>query len=310
PDQPPGIVSPPEPTSQEIRRSDTDNQWKPLPHGPLLRTTESTFKVETTTAQPIVHGFVTPKAQTEKTPEANNIYAWAGDSKILVVEPSTEQPAEVTTVITTTEQQTTTEEPTTSTTEQPTTAVVFYRDTVPTTETSLTTESTDAARYITTFSPSTTTIVVPITENNEVVEATTVPKPLAPIFDHFAEENKGQRNKSEIHDNSSGVRKILHDLITLPPSKVELSLSDTSNISTVLPVIITMPTTVPSLDESGTVTMNSADIGVVTELGGNLKVSGCNVYGKYYKINDKVTALSKPCSDRCTSFSYVLLSRC
>ncbi|CAL1271351.1 unnamed protein product [Larinioides sclopetarius] len=298
PDQPPGIVSLPEPTSQEIRRSDNDNQWKPLPHGPLLRTTGSTFKVESTTAQPIIHSFVTSKTQTEKTLEVNNIYVWAGDSKIQVAEQSTEQP-EITTVMTTTEQQTTTEEPTTtsSTTEQPTTAVVFYRDTVTTTETPFTTESPYGAKEITTFPPSTTTIVVPITENNEVVEVSTESKPLAPIFDPSAEENKGKQNKSEIHDNSSGVRKILDDLITLPPFKVEPSLSDTSNISTVLPVIITMPTTVPSVEESGTVTMNSADIGVVTELGGNLKVSGCNVYGKYYKINDKVTALSKPCSE-------------
>ncbi|XP_055932247.1 mucin-2-like isoform X2 [Argiope bruennichi] len=298
PDQPPGIVSLPEPTSQEIRRSDTDNQWKPLPHGPLLRTTESTFKAESTTiadVQPI-HAFVTPKLQTEKAPEVNNMYVWAGDSKIQTTEPSTEKP-ETTTVITTTEQQTTTEEATTSsTTEQPTTTVV-YRETIPTTETPLATESTESTEEIRTLPPSTTTITIPTTEVNEVVDATSEPKPLAPIFDPKAEENKGQQNKSGIHDNSSGVRKILHDLITLPPSKVELSISDTSNISTVLPVIITFPTTVPSVEEFGTVTMNSADIGVVTELGGNLKVSGCNVYGKYYKINDKVTALSKPCTE-------------
>lgn len=180
--------------------------------------------------------------------------------------------ASVFTTVITTEQQTTTEEPTTttSTTEQPVTTPIFYRDTVLTTETPSATESTDSVEEITTVRSST----IPATENNEVVDVTTVSKPLAPIFDPDAEETKNQQNKSLIHDNSSGVRKILDDLMTLPPSKFELSVSDNSNISTVLPVIITMPTTVPSLEESGTVTMNSADIGLVTELGGNLKVSG------------------------------------
>lgn len=53
PEQPPGIVSVsvPEPTSQEVRTPaiQSDNQWKPLPHGPITRTTESSPKSEATT---------------------------------------------------------------------------------------------------------------------------------------------------------------------------------------------------------------------------------------------------------------------
>ncbi|GIY16187.1 uncharacterized protein CEXT_203411 [Caerostris extrusa] len=80
PDQPPGIVSPPEPTSQEIRRSDMDNQWKPLPHGPLIRTTESTPKTETPDKKPDVpfQTYGAPQTQTE---QVSNLYVWAGDTK-------------------------------------------------------------------------------------------------------------------------------------------------------------------------------------------------------------------------------------
>ncbi|GFY60503.1 uncharacterized protein TNIN_88701 [Trichonephila inaurata madagascariensis] len=302
PDQPLGIVSPPEPTSQEIRRSDNDNQWKPLPHGPLLRTTESAFKTDSThkahkkpDVQPIIETFVEPEIQTAPPPTISNIYVWAGDSKKESAEPVTE--TQVTTVTTTTVETTTTEKPATTistTVNQPPTTSATNEET---TQPQLPTEITYSAEEIPTTLPPFTTVTVNF---DDIIDPyTTVPlKPLEPIFDHNSEEHKGPQNKSGIHDNSSGVRKILDEVITLPPSKVELSLSDVSNISTVLPVIVTMPTVAP-VDESDKepVTMFSADLGAVTELGGNLKISGCNVYGKYYRINDKVSDLSKPCSD-------------
>ncbi|GIY16186.1 uncharacterized protein CEXT_203401 [Caerostris extrusa] len=136
-----------------------------------------------------------------------------------------------------------------------------------------TTKEADTYKAETTTSLPTT--LAPFTEVDTIKleESTTTPKPLEPVFDPSMEENKRSQNKSGIHDNSSGVRKILGDVVTLPPSKVELSLTDASNIITVLPVIITMPTTVAPKEESekSSVTMDDTDVGVVTELGGNLK---------------------------------------
>lgn len=42
-------VSAPDPTNQEMRSPliTSDNQWKPLPHGPIVRPSESIPKVET-----------------------------------------------------------------------------------------------------------------------------------------------------------------------------------------------------------------------------------------------------------------------
>ncbi|GFT26942.1 uncharacterized protein NPIL_649071 [Nephila pilipes] len=305
PDQPIDIISPPEPTSQEIRRSDNDNQWKPLPHGPLVRTTESAFKTESTNKvhnkpdeQPIIETLVEPEIQTAPPPTVSNIYVWAGNSKKEAAEPVTE--TQVTTVTTTTVQTTTTEKPTTTITtaaNQPTIVTTTSTPIEETTQPLQTTEIIYSTSEIPTTLPPFTTVTVNF---DDIIDPySEMPfKPLEPIFDRNSEEHKGSQNKSGIHDNSSGVRKILDKVITLPPSKVELSLTDASNISTVLPVIVTM-STVASVDESDeeSATMYSADLGAVTELGGNLKVSGCNVYGKYYRINDKVSALSKPCSE-------------
>ncbi|KAG8200441.1 hypothetical protein JTE90_000524 [Oedothorax gibbosus] len=318
PEQPPGIVSAslPEPTSQEFLAPSVqdENQWKPL-HGPITRTTtESSFQV----------GSLTEKTQFEDKPEEvtefsnvpekipsfkNHLEVSAAESKFepsdaLIVSYSVTVPP------------TTTRSTSFPTTSIPTTTPLIttqpsYEEKT-TTISPVTQDPTTRLPSTTTEAISTTTEDYAVTTTNDDYTTTEIPRRTTTWVssggstivreNEIETANKGHQNKSLIHDNSSGVRKVLDEVITLPASKVALSdsMSD-SKIHTVLPVIGTKapPTTISADEVFGieSATFGSVDMaGLSTDLG-NLKISGCNVYGKYYRINDKVPSLGKSCSE-------------
>lgn len=151
--------------------------------------------------------------------------------------------------------------------------------TVTTTTTSApsTTSSGSSETSATPQTTSTTTTKVEIT--TYFPEITTEPSTEpTPVFKPEPEnDNSEKQNEPEIHDNSSGVRKILDGTVTLPPSKMSVSPSSGENISAVLPVIQALPPPVPSTEIPGLdfQTVANFDPGDIPgELGGNLKVSG------------------------------------
>ncbi|XP_035209321.1 mucin-5AC-like isoform X2 [Stegodyphus dumicola] len=265
----------PEPTSQEIQTPiiTMDNQWKPLPHGPIVRPSDKVHKIEQ------------PTSENEKIEENSNNQDFSSEkneeSVKLPEDNTVVKAAESNSAPVSSEEQTHVELTTTSS--AIITTIISDAATASPSPILATTEDSG-----TTSAPTTTTTM-------------TTNKSLEPIFNHTASEKENiSKNKSGIHDNSSGVRKILDEVVTLPPSKVALSPSGDANISTVLPIIPTVQSTTGSTisPDDELETMPNIVLGdLPAELGGNLKVSGCNVYGKYYKINDKVTVLSKKCSD-------------
>lgn len=145
---------------------------------------------------------------------------------------------------------------------------------ITTTETSTTTEK--EVTTATTQKPSTSTERVEITTYFPEITAEPSTEP-TPVFEPKPEDNETEQNKSDIHDNSSGVRKILNQNITLPPSKMSLSPTAGENISTVLPVIQTLiPTELPELEFDTVANIVLSDL--PSELGGNLKVSGMKIF--------------------------------
>ncbi|KFM79344.1 hypothetical protein X975_14253, partial [Stegodyphus mimosarum] len=212
----------PEPTSQEIRTPiiTMDNQWKPLPHGPIVRPSDMVHKIEQPTSENEKideksnnQNFSSEKNEDNiKLPE-DNIIIKAAESNSASVS-SEEQAVQV-------------ELTTTSSTIN--TPIISDATSGSLSPILATTEGS-----VTTSEP--TTITTTTTNNS-----------LEPVFNHSASERENiSRNKSGIHDNSSGVRKILDEVVTLPPSKVALSPSGDTNISTVLPIIPTMQSTTGS----------------------------------------------------------------
>lgn len=136
------------------------------------------------------------------------------------------------------------------------------------------TTTSTASPPATTQSTTTTTARIQITTYFPEI-TTEQPTETTPVFQPEPEDNSSEQDSSDIHDNSSGVRKILDETITLPPSKMSLSLNSGENISTVLPVIQTLS---PSSTESPGLELDTVPNLILgdlpAELGGNLKVSG------------------------------------
>lgn len=112
------------------------------------------------------------------------------------------------------------------------------------------------------------------------VTTTVIPEPSP---EPESDDSNSQENKlADIHDNSSGVRKVLDETVTLPPSKMSLSPSASEN-STVLPLIPTVSpvTEAPEVDAD---TVVNFVVGDPAEIGGNLKISGKEIILRYFKF--------------------------